>query len=79
MPEIKVGEGSWRRLPVFYSPENGTLVSAENETETKMQIPVSVENKNGLQLPNLRVRRPETNTKFGRSLVLMYVTAGLLN
>jgi len=51
----------------FLNAKNGTLVSAESETETKLPIPVFAENKNGPKLANLQVRQPKT--KFGLSLV----------
>ena len=51
--------------------ENGTLVSAENETETKLAISVSAENETGPKLENSAVSAPKTKTKtkFGRSLL----------
>src|SRR6267154_180916 len=57
-------------LAVSDCAENGTLVSAENETEPKLLIPVSDENENGPKLANLPVSAPKTKTKtnFGRSL-----------
>jgi len=69
IPEIKVEKGIWRHLAVSDCAENGTLVSDENKTETKLPIPVSAENKNGPKLANRQVRRSKTKMKSGRSLV----------
>ena len=57
------------RLVVSDCAENGTLVSAENETKTKLPIPVSAENETGPKLTYMQFRRPKTKTKFGRSLI----------
>ena len=44
----------------FLSAENRTLVSAENEAETKLPIQVSAENENGPKLVNLQFLWPKT-------------------
>ena len=56
-----------RCLTVSDCAENGILVSAENQTETKLPMPVSTEKRNGPKLANLQFRR--LKAKFARSLV----------